>query len=269
MQSVNYVPGISGMRIDFQSGAIEINGGSAAGGGLPSEPQMINVTAGQWSECDLPSNAIEYYKFIGEQVMRIPIEHRDSAEFSTEDISFDRDGSDVRTRLTYQRLETAEEAKARASLPADSVVISERGDATITSRGRVVVRLGCWNDDEQPAEQPFAVEGDQVFINQALIDPAMWSLKMSLNSQGQYVAAGIGYGIDLTQGEAKDGQRKIDRAIEKGDATEILSLIADQIARADLGQDLRDAIAKIANPTETIRQVIRDEFKPGGLLHRR
>lgn len=179
MQSVNYVPGISGMRIDFQSGAIEINGGSAAGGGLPSEPQMINVTAGQWSECDLPSNAIDYYKFIGEQVMRIPIEHRDSAEFSTEDISFDRDGSDVRTRLTYQRLETAEEAKARASLPADSVVISERGDATITSRGRVVVRLGCWNDDEQPAEQPFAVEGDQVFINQALIDPAMWSLKMS------------------------------------------------------------------------------------------
>lgn len=83
------------------------------------------------------------------------------------------------------------------------------------------------------------------------------------------MAAGIGYGIDPTQGEAKDGQRKIDRAIEKGDATEILSLIADQIARADLGQDLRDAIAKIADPTETIRQVIRDEFKPGGLLHRR
>ncbi|WP_236236573.1 hypothetical protein [Pseudomonas faucium] len=151
IRSGNYVPGVSGIRLDLKTGSFEVNGGSLAIGGLPSEPQKITVTAGEWAESEMPANAVERYRFIGNKLIEIPCQYRDSAEFSTEDISFDRDGSDVRTRLTYQRMETAEEAKARASRPASSVVVGERGGLTITYGGKVVARLGCWKDDDQPA----------------------------------------------------------------------------------------------------------------------
>lgn len=95
------------------NGAVELNldtgefkQAGLALGSLPSEPQMITVTAGEWPESELPRNAIERAAFLGDQLMRIPAEHRESAELSTEDISFDRDGSDIRTALTYQRRET-------------------------------------------------------------------------------------------------------------------------------------------------------------------
>lgn len=323
LQSSNYVPGVSGVRIDFKTGAIEINGGSVAVGSLPSEPQTITVTAGEWAESDMPANAMERYRFIGDKVMEIPCQYRDSAEFSTEDASFDRDGSDVRIRLTYQRMETAEEAKARALRPADSVVINERGDMTITSGGKVVARLGRWKDDEQP----FAVEGDQVFISQAFIDQfaikaqiveeasarasadavlesrigalearpyrddssdgalrdalADWkpgsallagqfltaadrfAVSVAKNANGQYVCTGVG--IDQASGETKDGQTDIERAIEKGDAAEILRLLTAQIAESGLGLELRSKIDAV----DTVREVIRKELRPGGLLHRR
>ncbi|RFQ01422.1 hypothetical protein D0O09_15405 [Pseudomonas putida] len=328
LQSSNYVPGVSGVRIDFKTGAIEINGGSVAVGSLPSEPQTITVTAGEWAESDMPANAMERYRFIGDKVMEIPCQYRDSAEFSTEDASFDRDGSDVRIRLTYQRMETAEEAKARALRPADSVVINERGDMTITSGGKVVARLGRWKDDEQP----FAVEGDQVFISQAFIDQfaakaqiveeasvrasadmalesrisgleariysndscdgalrdalSDWkpstallagqfltaadrfAVGMEKNANGQYVCTGIGLGIDPAQGETKDGQTDMEQAIAKGAAAEILRLLSSTISDARLDRVLHDEIEKIAGPVDAVRQVIREELRPGGMLHR-
>lgn len=168
LQTSDYVPGISGIRLDFKTGAFEINGGSVAVGSLPSEPQMITITVGEWAESDMPANAIERYRFIGDQLIAVPDEHRDSAEFTTEDMSFDRDGSDIRTTLTYQRLETDQEAAERVSRQVGSGVVINDAGMTITRNGKVIARLGCRMD----GEQPFAFKGDQLFINEASMDSA-------------------------------------------------------------------------------------------------
>lgn len=323
LQTTDNVPGISGMRLDFKTGAIEITSGR-----LPDESQMVTVTAGEWVESDIPANAIERYRFIGDQVMSIPAEHRDGAEFSTEDMSFGRDGSDIRTTLTYRRLETAQEAAERVTRPAgSSVTIKHDGGVTIMANGKVVARLCRCMGDEKPAEQLFAVEGDQVFISQAFIDQfaikaqiveeasarasadavlesrigalearpyrddssdgalrdalADWkpgsallagqfltaadrfAVSVAKNANGQYVCTGVG--IDQASGETKDGQTDIERAIEKGDAAEILRLLTAQIAESGLGLELRSKIDAV----DTVREVIRKELRPGGLLHRR
>lgn len=332
LQSADYVPGVSGIRLDLNSGAFEINSGHVAVGSLPIAPQMIIVTAGEWSESDLPSNAVERYKFIGDEVMKIPAEHRDSAEFSTEDISFDRDGSDVRTMLTYRRLETEQEALARVTRRTGSGITISGDGLTITRNGKVMARISCPTAHEPTAEL-FVVEGDQVFINQALIEQSAvkaqiaeeasaraladdalagrigalekalyrgdegegalrdalkdWKPGFALlagkyptaidrfavhtakTANGQYVFSGLGLGIDPAKGDTKDGQTDMERAIEKGNATEILNLIAGQISGAELAQALRDEIAKAADPAEVVRHAIREELSPGGMLHRR
>lgn len=211
LQTEDYVRGVSGIRLDLKTGAMEINGGRLAAGSLASTPQMVTITVGDWAESDMPANAIERYRFIGDQLMTVPDQYRDSAEFSTEDISFDRDGSDVRTTLSYQRLETAEEVAARVSSPADFVLTSPRGDVTIISGGLVVARLGCWNDDEQR------------------------------QSQAQYASAGLGLGI------------------EEQTADQLLEELAACIGPLDF---------EIIDPVEQIRRVIREELRPGGMLHR-
>ncbi|WP_028698193.1 MULTISPECIES: hypothetical protein [Pseudomonas putida group] len=329
-QSADYVPGVSGCRLDLEAGSIEINSANIAFGSLSSDPQMITVTAGEWSESDLPSNAVERYKFIGDRVMKIPAEYRDSAEFSTEDISFDRDGSDIRTTLTYRRLETEQEALVRTSLRSGSGVTINTDGLTITYNGKVVARLGCPKMYEPSVDQPFVVEGDQVFISQAFVDQFAtkaqivdeastrasadealvgrigaleaglcrgdacddslrsalndwkpgaallagqyptaidrFAVTMAKNANGQYVCAGIGLGIDPSRGETKDGQTAMERAIEKGDAAEILRLLTSQITDSDLGLELR---SKIEDQAEAVREVIREELRSGGLLHRR
>lgn len=235
-QSADYVPGVSGMRLDLHTGAIEINGGRVALGALPSEPQVITVTAGEWSESDMPANAIERYRFIGEQVMAIPAEHRDGAEFSTEDISFDRDGSDMRTTLTYRRLETDREAADRFARQAGpSTSIKADGTVSVTVNGRVVCRIGA-QDRETTASAvlpPFVVEktasgADQVFANAAAIEvgklDAAISIKTTTLESGARVMAGLA---------------------------------------SDLHGSMEDHLEG------TIRRVLRQELKPGGMLHSR
>ena len=283
IQSANYTPKSScgrhgaGWKLDLASGDFEINGPDVQ----PPDPQMITVTVGEWAESDFPGNAVERYKFIGDQVMKIPTEHRDSAEFSTGDISFDRDSSDIRTTLTYERPETADEASARLQACSGTSIKLEKGKLTVSHGG--VTRAVTGNLD-----QLFVVDGDQVYISEALIDEGLidsgklkmpesqflvkapqFTVKMQLNPQGHYVVAGIGFGIDPSQGETTDGQTDMERAVEKGDAAEIMRLLSSTITETWLGQGLCGGIANIAAPAETIRQVIREELRPGGMLHRR
>ncbi|MCO7634114.1 hypothetical protein NJF54_20030 [Pseudomonas guariconensis] len=222
------------------NGAVELNLGTGglkmsrlAMGALPSDPQMITVTAGEWSESDLPSNAIERYKFIGDQLMKIPAEHRDSAEFSTEDISFDRDGSDIRTTLTYRRLETDQEAAERAVRQSGSGVTINADGVTIMANGKVVVRLGRCMDDEQPAEQPFAVKDDQVFVGQALVEQFATKAQIS---------------------EEASARASADEALATHISAPITSLPSEGYGGMEAA--------------ERVRQVIREELKPGGMLHR-
>ncbi|WET11859.1 hypothetical protein P3S72_06920 [Pseudomonas sp. D3] len=45
IQSSNYVPGVSGWKLDHVSGDFEINSAQIQVGTLPSDPQLIAVTA--------------------------------------------------------------------------------------------------------------------------------------------------------------------------------------------------------------------------------
>jgi len=202
MQSADYVPGVFGWKIE--NGNIELNAATITAGGLPSGPQLIAVTAGEWPDSELPSNGIEYYAFIGAELAKIPAEFRDSAEFKTEDLSFDRDGSDCRTTLTYVRQETQEETAARVkkAKTAGTRISLADGVLSITHDGVMRTQIGGLHKEEKP--QPFVVVDGVVYMGEALIKDASisdklganWSMKMQVNTQGQYVAAGIGLGID-------------------------------------------------------------------------
>lgn len=241
IQSANYVPDMSGYRLDLKTGAIEINSGHVAVGSLPSDPQMITVTAGEWAESDVPGNAVERYKFIGDVVMKIPAEHRDSAEFSTEDISFDRDGSDIRTTLTYRRLETDEEAAGRFARQVGSSATINADGVSITANGKVIVRLGRCMDDERPAEQPCRDDDSEGELRDALADwkpgegllagkflttADRFAVTMAKSANGQYVCTGAGLGIDPTQGETKDGQADVECLVQRLDKLSLEILAA-------------------------------------------
>ena len=274
MQSEDYVPGVSGWKLDEKTGELDIGSPRITAGGLPPEPQVITVSAGEWSENDLPANAMERYKFIGDQMMKIPEEFRDSAEFSTEDHSYDHDGSDIRTTLTYVRPETTEEAKARVehAKVAGTRVIHKNGCMTIIHDGVVRVRLGN-------LEKPFVVADDQVFISEAAVEngtvtnhnvSAQWSIRMEVRD-GQYFAAGIGLGSQfLTSADkfAVKGEQPIspfEQALAEGDAGKILDMITGQISETDLAKGMKEQDEQFAN---RVRKVIADELRAGGMLHR-
>ena len=211
MQTNDYAPGASGLKIDLKTGEIEINSARLQVGSLPGDPQLVTITAGQWSDYDLPANALEHYRFIGAELAKIPTECRDSAEFSTEDCSFDRDGSDIRTTLTYKRLETGEEVAARqqkAKVVGSRLTIKD-GLFTIYRDGVPVIRIGDLSKAE-PA-QPFVLVDDQVFVSQALIEEAsITKARISDNRSvkmewcnGRYVVAGTGIGFAYVDASAE------------------------------------------------------------------
>lgn len=215
MQSHDYVPGVSGWKID--KGYIELNAATIKVGGQSPEPRVVTITAAEWSESEIPAQALAFYKFFGDAVMQIPAEYRESAEFSTKDHSYDCDGSDIRTTLTYTRSETPEEAAARAERAKVAGIRIVRTDdcTTIIQDGVARVRFGDLNT-------PFVVEGDQAFLNSAFI---------------------------------RDGVIKRD----------ILDDLAKVISETALPSSLKEPIESVA---DQIRQVIAEELRPGGMLHR-
>lgn len=91
----------------------------------------------------------------------------------------------------------------------------------------------------------YIVVDGQVFINQAAVDGlagARPSFRVQVNSQGKHVVSGICF-----------GERRAESAAELAEA--ISSLISP-------------SKLKITDPADQIRQVIREELKPGGMLHR-
>lgn len=159
MQSHDYVQGLAGPRLDEATSTMELNSGRP---GLLSVPRLITVEVGDWAEADIPTNAIERYRFIGDQVMAVPAEYRDGAEFATTDESYDRDCVDIRTKLTYQRPETAAEVAERLAKPQSASTLVMTADRfEISANGRVVLVMA--------AEQPFVLHADTCHINRRLI----------------------------------------------------------------------------------------------------
>ena len=166
MQSHDYVPGVSGWKYENE-GSFELN---IAGPGIESpQPKLVTITAGQWPDRELPANAMERYAFIGAELSKIPVKYRESAEFTTEDFSFDRDGSDYRTTLTYARQETQDEAKARheKTKAAGTRISLVGGVLSISHDGVLRTQIGGVQRDEKPA--PFIIVDGVMYINGACI----------------------------------------------------------------------------------------------------
>ena len=172
MQSNDYVPGMAGLMVNLKTGEFELNSSKLQVGMLPSDPQQITITAGEWPDNELPSNAIERYAFIGAELEKIPAEFRESAEFTTEDFSFDRDGSDYRTTLTYVCQETQDEAKARyeKTKAAGTRISLVGGVLSISHDGVLRTQIGGVQRDEKPA--PFIIIDGVMYINGACIKEA-------------------------------------------------------------------------------------------------
>ncbi|APC18162.1 hypothetical protein BLL42_21445 [Pseudomonas frederiksbergensis] len=237
MQSHDYVPGVSGWKL-HKNGSFEINASTITVGSLPSEPQLITVTAGEWPDHDLPSNALVRMKFMAGELDKIPAEYRDSAELVTEDHSFDRDGSDIRTSLTYERPETTDEVAARLERVESSGTQIKLTEGRITISNGSGVPLAILGN----LAEPFVVTDDQVLMSHAFIEDvtttsgkllAKWSVKMALTADGRYVATGFGLGNDPQCAVPAD------------------RFTADA---APLGEQILD--------------VITQQLKPGGVLHR-
>lgn len=201
IQSSNYVPGVSGWKFSSVTGEFEINPVRPS---QSVEAQMITVTAGEWSEYDLPANAIERYAFIGAEVAKIPSEYRDKAEFATKDFSFDCDGSDVRTTLTYDRPETPEEIVLRLEKAkvAGTRIVNAGGCTTVIVDGVVRQRFG---DLSAPVDiEPFKVVDGVTYVNEAFVADGSitktkianeWSVRVELSPNGQPYVAVFGVSI--------------------------------------------------------------------------
>lgn len=201
IQSSSYVPGVSGWKFNEASGEFEIHSSS---GNSNAEAQLITVTAGSWSDYDLPANALERLAFIGAELERVPVECCGNAEFTTEDISFDRDGSDVRTTLTYERRDTGEEVSARVEKASVSAQMNGLAGAnfSIFHDGQLRVRLGSL---EGPS--PFVAASGKVYLRDALVKEAPiakvriaseWPVRVEASQTGQPYVAGFGVGIGKT-----------------------------------------------------------------------
>ena len=290
IQSSNYVPGVSGWKFSALTGDYEINSSNIAVGSLPTDPQPITITAGEWSDYDLPANAVERHAFIGAELEKIPAECRNSAEFTTEDISFDRDGSDYRTTLTYVRQETQEEAKARQEKAkvSGTRIVSSGGCATIICDGVVRARFGNLDQPEPEQAKPFKVDGDKVYISEAAIQdgiikspwPMAWGVRMQLRQDGKYYAAGLGLGmpsqilvsVDRFAIKPSAGEAEMIDALSgvigitqlcKSMKAEVDKMKLDRLAE----QGQVDA-ERLLN-AEKVKDVIRAELRQGGLLWRR
>ena len=182
MQSNDYVQAMSGLLFNLKTGEFELNTTKLQVGALPSNPQQITITAGEWPDNELPSNAIERYAFIGAELEKIPAEFRESAEFTTEDFSFDRDGSDYRTTLTYARQETQDEAKARheKTKAAGTRISLVGGVLSISHDGGLRTQIGGVQRDEKPA--PFIIVDGVMYINGACIKEASLTGNLSVRS---------------------------------------------------------------------------------------
>lgn len=152
MQSRDYVPGLSGCKID------SVGGGTAKA----PERQMVSVEVASWSKYDLPKNASSLLQFMQAELERVPEQYRHAAEFEEFDTSYGDESFNARLFLSYSRLETEEELAGRlekANLASRLVVSSDRLE--ISANGQVMIVMA--------AEPPFVLHADTCLINGRLI----------------------------------------------------------------------------------------------------
>ncbi|MCX4217415.1 DUF1983 domain-containing protein [Pseudomonas sp. MCal1] len=185
LQNHDSVPGVSGWKLDPLKGEFEINSCTIGSVSKTPERQMVSVEVASYGKYDLPKNAAKLLQFMQAELQKVPEEYRHAAEFEDFDASYGDDSFSPRLFLSYWRLETEDELADRLQKAkgAGIQIKSDGGVTTFSHDGVLRIRIG----------------------NLAALEPEhcksadIWSVKMQLNAQGQYVAAGIGVGSDLVR----------------------------------------------------------------------
>ncbi|MDI3274871.1 hypothetical protein [Pseudomonas sp. AL03] len=233
IQSSNYVPGVSGWKLNSLTGEFEINSCTLGSAAKAPQRQMVSVEVASYSKYDLPKNADNLLQFMQAELQKVPEAYRHAAEFEEFDASYGDESFNARLFLSYSRLETEEELADRLEKAkvAGTRTVFSNGCFTVIHDGVVRYRIGNLDKPEQP--EPFVMVDSVTYMNEAFIKDGMidakiatnWSVKMELRN-GKFVATGIGLGLESQPFK---------------EPTEI----ADQV-----------------------RDVIRAELHAGGLLHR-
>lgn len=272
IQSSNYVPGVSGWKLN-PSGDFEINSCTLGSAAKEPERQMVSVEVASYSKYDLPKNAGELLAFMQVELQKVPDEYRHAAEFEEFDASYGDESFNARLFLSYTRLETEEEWADRLEKAkvAGTRIVSAGGCTTIICDGVVRARFGNLDQpEEQP--QPFKVDGDKVYLSEATIKDgtirsgftANWAVRMQQGADGRLYTAGLGLVYPSHVLVSADRF-----AINGRSASEILRGIAGKIDETKLGQDLKEQVdLQGSNLADRVKAVIRTELLPGGLLHR-
>jgi hypothetical protein len=128
----------------------------------------------------------------------------------------------------------------------------------------------------EKSPKPFIIVDGVTYIRQAKLD-ANWQVKIEpLN--GKYVATGVGVGLEsqflvdadryAVGGYVGNGPQPGD-APKAGSATSMLDAMACTISETSLGKDLLNEIGKGPAIADQVRDILRAELRPGGMLHLR
>ena len=270
IQSANYVPGVSGWKLE-KDGTFAINSCTLGSAAKAPERQMVSVEVASWSKYDLPKNAANLLQFMQAELQKVPEQYRHAAEFEEFDASYGDEQFNGRLFLSYSRLETEEELADRLEKAkvAGTHISIKNGQMTVTQDGVVRFKIGNINQPEPVKPQPFKVDGDQVFINETFLHDASITNAKIVPGGKLYAGTGLGSIIDPSRFEIASQHPELGRAFIAGDASNILDLLKGQIEVDNLGEALRDRIDKIYETVnEKVKEVIRSELRPGGLLHR-
>ena len=255
IQSSNYVPGVSGWKLE-KDGTFEINSCTLGSAAKAPERQMVSVEVASWSKYDLPKNAANLLQFMQAELQKVPEQYRHAAEFEEFDASYGDESFNARLFLSYSRLETEEELADRlekAKVAGTHTRLTNKG-LTVSHDGVLRCRFGNPDAPEQP--QPFKADEGKTYINDTFLHDGTitnakigpnWSLKMQEGVNG-LCASGVGLGLiddPARFGVTKNGQTEIEKAITDGDASKILELLAGKIDETELGKQLKDRIDDI------------------------
>ncbi|MCJ7957251.1 MAG: DUF1983 domain-containing protein [Pseudomonas sp.] len=274
IQSSDYVPGVSGWKLNSLTGEFEINSCTMGSASNAPDRQMVSVEVASWSKYDLPKNAANLLQFMQAELERVPEQYRHAAEFEEFDASYGDESFNARLFLSYSRLETEEELAQRLekAKAGGTRIVKAGGCIAGIIDGVVRWRLGNLEAPLPEPEQakPFKVEGSKVYISEAEVQDgiikspllAAWGVRMQRGENGKHYAAGIGLQSQILV--------SADRfAINDRSASEILRYIAGVLDQTELGQDLKKQADLLgSNLADQVKAVIRKELMPGGLLHR-
>lgn len=255
IESHDYVPGVSGWKIDKKTGDFEINTCTLGAVGSSPERQTVSVEVCSYSKYDLPKNAANLVQFMDAELQKVPEEYRHAAEFEEFDASY---GSS-RLFLSYSRLETEEELADRLEKAkvAGTRISIKNGLMTVSHDGAIRFRIGnlaAPEPEHGPVEQPakpFTVVDGTTYLSESFIKDGTitsgkiasnWSVKMQATANGQYVAAGIGLGLPsqfLVSADrfALDIKRRFSEAV--------LSAFSQTLNDTELGKELAEEIGEI------------------------